>query len=61
MSTHHQQNASKKLKALQRAAKWGFDEIDLGAGNALKDKRALAKFFNEIESEVLAKRCRKGK
>ena len=49
-----------KLKALRHAAKQGFDEIDQGGGIALKGKKALDRFFNDIEVEVMAKAARNG-
>ena len=53
-----EQERAAKLKALRRAAKQGFDEIDQGSGIVLKSKKALARFFQEIEGEVLEKAAR---
>lgn len=44
-----------KLKALRRAAKLGFDEIDQGKGVVLKGNKAIRRFFAEIETEVRTK------
>ncbi len=48
-----------RLKALRQAAKQGFDEIDQGRGIAVKGKRALDHFFNDIEVEVMTKGARR--
>ena len=39
-----EQEREAKLKALRRAAKQGFDQIDLGEGIALKGKTAVNRF-----------------
>jgi antitoxin ParD1/3/4 len=49
-----------KLQALRHAAKEGFAEIDAGHGIVLKDKKALARFFKDLEAEALAKAARNG-
>jgi antitoxin ParD1/3/4 len=49
-----------KLKALRQAVKQGFDEIDQGRGIVLKGRKALDRFFREIEAEVVTKGARKG-
>jgi antitoxin ParD1/3/4 len=41
-----------KLNALRQAAKQGFGEIDQGRGITLNSKKALDRFFTDIESEV---------
>lgn len=43
-----------KLRALRRAAAQGFDEIDQGRGIVLKGKKALDRFFKDIEAEIQA-------
>jgi|ERR1051325_1910187 antitoxin ParD1/3/4 len=48
----HEQERKAKLKSLRCAAKQGFDEIDKGAGIVLKGKKALARFFKDLEAEV---------
>jgi antitoxin ParD1/3/4 len=55
-----EQERQAKLRALRRAAREGFDEIDQGKGIVLKGKRALDRFFKEIEHEVRAKTRRNG-
>src|SRR5229473_5667391 len=50
-----EQERQAKLKALRQAAKQGFDEIDQGKGIVLKGKKALDRFFKDIEVEVMAK------
>lgn len=47
-----EQEREAKLKALRRAAKEGFDEIDQGRGIVVKGKKALAHLFKEIEAEA---------
>ncbi len=54
-----EQEREAKLKVLRHAAKQGFEEIDQGSGIALKGKKALARFFNDIEVEV-TKAARRG-
>jgi hypothetical protein len=49
-----------KVRALRRAAREGFDQIDQGKGIVLKGKRALNRFFREIEHEVRGKTTRNG-
>src|SRR5262245_2117179 len=49
-----------KLRALRQAAKQGFDEIDQGKGIILKGKKAIDRFFSDIESEIRAKTGRSG-
>ena len=44
-----------KSKALRRAAKQGFDEIDQGKGIVLKGKKAISRFITDIESEITTK------
>ena len=53
-----EQERTAKLKALRRAAKQGFAEIDQGSGIVMKNKKDLDRFFQEIEGEVLAKAAR---
>jgi antitoxin ParD1/3/4 len=48
----HDQEREAKLKALRRAAKDGFDEIDQGQGLVLKDPKSLDRYFDDIEAEV---------
>ncbi len=50
-----EQEREAKLKALRHLAKQGFDEIDQGRGIVLRGKKALARFFQQVEAEVLAK------
>jgi antitoxin ParD1/3/4 len=49
-----------KLRALRQAAKQGFDQIDQGRGIVLTGKKALGRFFKEIEAEVEMKAARDG-
>jgi antitoxin ParD1/3/4 len=49
-----------KLRALRQAAKQGFDEIDQGKGIILKGKKAIDRFFSDIESEIRGKVRRSG-
>jgi len=49
-----------KLRALRQAAKQGFDEIDQGKGIVLKGKRALGRFFKDLDAEVVMKAARNG-
>jgi antitoxin ParD1/3/4 len=55
-----EQERQAKLRALRRAAREGFDEIDQGKGIVLKGKRALDRFFREIEHEIRGKATRNG-
>jgi antitoxin ParD1/3/4 len=55
-----EQERTAKLKLLRQAAKQGFDEIDQGRGIALKGKKSLDRFFDDIEVEVMPKVARKG-
>jgi antitoxin ParD1/3/4 len=55
-----EQERQAKLKALRQAAKQGFDEIDQGSGIVLKGRKALERFLNDIEVEVMAKAARNG-
>lgn len=48
-----------KLKALSQAVQEGVDELDQGKGIVLKGKKAIDKFFKEIEEEVLSAARRK--
>ena len=50
-----------KLKALRRAAKEGFDEIDQGQGMVLNGKKAVRQFIAEIEAEVRSKAAKNGR
>ena len=50
-----------KLKALRRAAKQGFDEIDQGKGIVLKGKKAIKQFITEIETAVRSKAANDGR
>jgi antitoxin ParD1/3/4 len=50
-----------KLKALRRAAKEGFDEIDQGQGMVLKGKKAVRQFITEIEAEVRSRSAKNGR
>ncbi len=50
-----------KLKALRRAAKEGFDEIDQGKGMVLKGKKAVRQFITEIEAEVRSRSAKNGR
>ncbi len=56
----HEQEREAKLKALRHAAKTGFDEIDQGRGIVLKGKKAINRFFDDIDSEVRRKISRTG-
>ncbi len=56
----HEQEREAKLKALRQAAKTGFDEIDQGRGIVLKGKKAINRFFDDIDSEVRRKINRAG-
>jgi antitoxin ParD1/3/4 len=47
-----EQEREAKLKALRRAAKEGFAEIDQGQGIVLKGKKSLARFFKGLEVEA---------
>lgn len=55
-----EQEREAKLKALRQAAREGFDEIDQGSGIALNGKKALDRFFKDIELEVTGKAARNG-
>jgi antitoxin ParD1/3/4 len=55
-----EQERHAQLQALRRAAREGFDEIDQGRGIVLKGRRALDRFFREIEDEVRGKTSRNG-
>jgi antitoxin ParD1/3/4 len=46
-----EQEREAKLKALRRAAKQGFVEIDQGKGIVLKGKSAIGRFITKIEAE----------
>jgi antitoxin ParD1/3/4 len=50
-----------KLKALRRAAKEGFDEIDQGQGIVLEGKKAVKQFISEIEAEVRSRSAKNGR
>jgi antitoxin ParD1/3/4 len=50
-----------KLKAIRRAAKEGFDEIDQGKGIVLKGKKAVKQFITEIEAEVRSRSAKNGR
>jgi antitoxin ParD1/3/4 len=54
------QERKAKLKAFRHAAKYSFDEIDQGDGIVLKGKKALDRFFKDIEVEVMANAGRNG-
>ena len=54
-----EQEREAKLKALRRAAKQGFDEIDQGKGIVLKGKKAISRFITDIESEVATEAAKK--
>jgi len=54
------QERKAKLRALQQAAKQGFDEIDQGKGIIVKGKKALNQFIMDIEAEVGTKPARNG-
>jgi antitoxin ParD1/3/4 len=47
-----EQERKAKLKALRRAAKQGFDEIDQGKGVVLKGRKAIHQFIAEVATEV---------
>lgn len=49
-----------KLKALRRAAKVGFAQIDQGNGIVVKGKKAINKFIAEIEGEVRTRTAKNG-
>jgi antitoxin ParD1/3/4 len=55
-----EQERQAKLKALRRAAKQGFDEIDQGKGIVLKGRKAIGRFIAEIEGEVRKKTAKNG-
>ena len=55
-----EQERAAKLQMLRQAAKQGFVEIDQGKGIVLKGKKALQRFFEEIEDEVTAKARKSG-
>jgi antitoxin ParD1/3/4 len=57
----HEQERAAKLKALRKAAKLGFHEIDQGRGIALKSKKALARFFKKLDAGVTSKAGRSRK
>lgn len=48
----HEQERVAKLKALRRAARKGFDQIDRGKGHVLKGKNSIRRFMAGIEAEV---------
>jgi antitoxin ParD1/3/4 len=43
-----QQEGARKLQALRKAAREGFDEIDQGQGIVLKDDKALDTFLEDL-------------
>lgn len=55
-----EQEREAKLKALRRAAKQGFDEIEQGKGIVVKGKKAVRQFINQIVDEVRSKAARNG-
>ena len=55
-----EQERKAKLKALRKAAKQAFDEIDQGKGIALKGKKAIHQFVADIETEVRTKAAQNG-
>ncbi len=55
-----EQEREAKLKALRRAAKLGFDEIDQGKGIVLAGKRAIGRFITEIEAAVKTRVAKNG-
>ena len=55
-----EQEREAKLKALRKAAKQGFDEIDQGKGIVLKGRDAISGFITEIETEVRTKAAKNG-
>ena len=56
-----EQEQDAKLKALRKAAKEGFGEIDQGKGIVLKGKKAISQFVADIEAEVRTKAPKNGK
>lgn len=54
------QERQAKLKALRRAAKQGFDEIDQGKGIVLTGKKAVRQFITQIETEVRSNAAKNG-
>ena len=55
-----EQEREAKLKALRRAAKQGFDEIDQGQGIVLNGKTAIRRLVAEIGAEVRTKAATNG-
>lgn len=55
-----EQERQVKLKALRRAARHGFDEIDQGKGIVLEGKKAVKQFIAEIEAEVRSRAAKNG-
>jgi antitoxin ParD1/3/4 len=56
----YEQEKTAKLKALQRAARQGFDQIDQGQGIAVKSRIGLGRLFKDVKTEVLARAARNG-
>jgi antitoxin ParD1/3/4 len=55
-----EQEREAKLKALRRAARQGFDQIDQGRGIKLTGTKAISRFVAEVEAEVRSKRSAGG-
>lgn len=55
-----EQEREAKLRVLRQAARQGFDEIDQGRGIKLRGKKAIDRFFTDIDAEVVATPSRTG-
>ena len=55
-----EQEREVKLKALRKAAKMGFSEIDQGQGIILKGKTAIGQFISALETEIETKSAQVG-
>lgn len=56
-----EQERQVKLKALRRAARQGFDEINQGRGIVLEGKKAVKQFITEIEAEFRSRAAKNGR
>ena len=54
------QEREAKLRALRRAAREGFDQIDQGEGIVLRGKKAVSRFVANLEAELRSKRAGSG-
>lgn len=50
-----EQEREVKLRALRRAAKEGFADIDQGQGIVVRGKKALARLLEDVQTEVMTR------